>query len=156
MLKDHKFRQHLFLTFSGPEKLKKGKTYIYPNLSKEELIGHITAYFRVEQKDLIYPAKSYCVAIIYALLLEEYFGEDFYHTLNDPELFQNTDQYFLPYSQNKEIYDQVLLQLKEEGTFPQLNLELDQVQTTVNCFKDEFFVNFTDLKKLVQDLAFQA
>lgn len=42
--------------------------------------------FFLTESELIYPAKSYFVAIVYAKCLEKYFGGSFFEYLNDPEL----------------------------------------------------------------------
>ncbi|BAQ02609.1 hypothetical protein AVU38_gp081 [Ralstonia phage RSL2] len=60
----------------------------------------------------IYPAKSYMVAIIYATKLQEVYGEDFYEVLDDPELLYGQDDFFVPYSQNKAFYDELIEALK--------------------------------------------
>jgi hypothetical protein len=57
--------------------------------------------------EMRYPGKSYSIAIHYASWLEDNFGVDFYDTLNDPELLPD-DPYFVPYSEDKETYDEIL------------------------------------------------
>ena len=71
------------------------------------------ALFYIQQKaDYgIYPGKSYMVAIIYSTILEKVYGEDFYEVLDDPDLLFGQDDYFVPYSQDKETYDEILSRL---------------------------------------------
>lgn len=61
----------------------------------------------------IYPGKSYMVAIIYATLIEQVYGEDFFETLNDPELLFGQDRCFVPYSQDPQNYDAILQALEK-------------------------------------------
>ena len=72
-------------------------------------------YVRQQSPIGIYPAKSFMVAIIYAKMINEVYGDDFYETLNDPDLLYNQDDYFVPYFQAKDTYDQILLRLDGMG-----------------------------------------
>lgn len=81
---------------------------------------------------LIYPAKSYFVAIIYAKCLEKYFQEDFYESLNDTELLSD-DCYFSIYSQNKDIYDNIIENIGDIWQY-------DSIMKTVTYFKKEFLI----------------
>ncbi|BCM95121.1 hypothetical protein [Burkholderia phage FLC6] len=60
-----------------------------------------------------YPGKSRIVAIIYAFCVSETYGEDFLQVLDDPELFHSPDEFFVPYSQDKDSYDAILARLKD-------------------------------------------
>ena len=53
-------------------------TFDYNNISKQVID------FFINGSELLFPAKSYFVAIIYAKCLEKYFNEDFYESLNTP------------------------------------------------------------------------
>lgn len=101
------------------------------NLSNNKLVEQIVEFFKTESK-LIYPAKSYFVAIVYAKCLEKYFKQDFYQSLNDIELLPD-DEYFIPYNKSKEIYDKVL---REIGDIWQYK----SIEKTVNYFKQEFLI----------------
>lgn len=84
--------------------------------SKQGLIDRIVRFFH-DGSELVYPAKSYFVAIIYAHYLHEYFSEDFYQMLSDPELLPD-DEYFIPYNnESKSIYDAVLEQVQPIDRF---------------------------------------
>ena len=109
-----------------------GLDYIYIKQSKEDLIKLIIKFFNTESL-LIYPAKSYFVAIVYAKCLEKYFDKDFYQALDDEELLPD-DKYFLPYSKSKYIYDQILTQLQDDI------LSYKHTEKTVQYFKKEFLV----------------
>lgn len=56
------------------------------------LENKIMSFFRTESK-LIYPAKSYFVAIIYAALISEIFNENFVNVIYDKDLLPD-DKYF--------------------------------------------------------------
>jgi hypothetical protein len=56
----------------------------------------------------VYPAKSYFVAICYASWISKDFDEDFYELLNDPMLLAGNDPYFVPYENDKELYDRLI------------------------------------------------
>jgi hypothetical protein len=59
-----------------------------------------------------YPGKSYIVAIIYATMINRVYGDDFFKLLDDPDLLYGQDDFFVPYSKDKETYDSILEQLK--------------------------------------------
>lgn len=54
------------------------------------------------------PAKSYCVALVYAVELTKDFGGSVLDYLGDAELLLN-DIHFVPYSQAKDVYDYFLV-----------------------------------------------
>ena len=74
--------------------------------SDEALVKEIVSFF-INGSELIYPAKSYFVALVYAKMLEKYFGVDFYKALEDKELLPD-DIFFVTYNNSREIYDSVL------------------------------------------------
>lgn len=100
-------------------------------LSKTKLIKQIVNFFKIESQ-LIYPAKSYFVAIIYAKCLEKYFKQDFYQSLDDIELLPD-DPDFIPYSMSKDIYDIVLREIGDIWKYK-------SIEKTVNYFKQEFLI----------------
>ena len=72
-----------------------------------DVIPDAIRHFREEVDEWIYPSKSYVVAICYAYWISEDFDEDFYETLNDPELLMY-DPYFVPYEEDKYTYDAII------------------------------------------------
>lgn len=74
----------------------------------DDLVVPAVAYFTDPQDVLVYPAKSYAVALIYARLLWEHFNEAFFEVLDDPDLLYGNDEYFVPYSQDPTTYDAIL------------------------------------------------
>jgi len=102
-------------------------TFDYNNISKQVID------FFINGSELLFPAKSYFVAIIYAKCLEKYFNESFYDSLNDIELLPD-DKYFIPYGEDKETYDNILITINNIWNY-------DSVTKTVNYFKKEFLIN---------------
>ena len=90
------------------------------------------SYITEQREELVYPMKSFMVAVIYATMLEKYFKEDFYKVLNDKDLLPG-DPFFKPYSKEKEKYDALIEFLKG---FPDW-LNGGWVPTTVEYFKEE-------------------
>ena len=105
--------------------------------TEEELVDEIVHFFMSGSK-LIYPAKSYFVAIIYAKLLEQYFDDDFYACLNDETLLPD-DYFFVPYNKSRKIYDAVLAKIGDP-------LSYKAAQKTKEYFYQEFLVYGTDNK----------
>jgi len=79
----------------------------------EELVDNALKYFESATFPLIYPAKSYAVAIIYAFKLKELYGLDIYTVLDDADLFLGQDEYFVPYSQDPATYDAIIEKLEK-------------------------------------------
>ena len=102
-----------------------------------DLIAEIVSHFTIEVPRLVYPAKSFYVAIMYARLLEQNFGQNFYTVLDDPELLYGNDQFFVPYSKARYVYDEVLKRID----LTQLNMSLSQVKSTVGFFRREFLID---------------
>ena len=102
--------------------------YIFNNDNVEDQVVD----FFLTESELIYPAKSYFVAIVYAKCLEKYFGGSFFEYLNDPELLPD-DTYFKVYSQDKSTYDYIINRIGDIWQYP-------SICKTVNYFKKEFLI----------------
>lgn len=103
------------------------------------LINRIIKFFRSES-ELIYPAKSYFVAIIYAYLMTQYFNEDFYDILSNQNLLPD-DMYFIPYGSNTDtahIYDEVLKDICPNGLDD--IMMYSSIEKTKNYFLQEFLL----------------
>ena len=107
------------------------------NGSSEELAGEIVNFF-ITGSRLIYPAKSYFVAIVYAKLLECYFNENFYDCLDDEGLLPD-DYFFVPYNRNRNVYNAVLSRIDDP-------LEYKAAEKTKEYFYQEFLLYGTDNK----------
>ncbi len=138
-MKDYKVFQYVYNKTHEHEDLIEEKYVLID--SDEEVTKYAIAYFYKALDHLYYPAKSYSVAIIYAYLINKYFHEDFYATLDDENLFCGNDKFFIPYQENKKLYDAVIGEL---GLFSDsfcLNMEIEQVLKTVRFFEKEFGVD---------------
>lgn len=102
--------------------------YIFNNDNVEDQVVD----FFLTESELIYPAKSYFVAIVYAKCLEKYFGGNFFEYLNDSELLPD-DTYFKIYSQDKSTYDNIINRIGDIWQYP-------SICKTVNYFKKEFLI----------------
>lgn len=79
----------------------------------DEIVENALHYFKEATFPLIYPAKSYAVAVIYATVLNDIYGVDKREILDDPDLFLGQDPYFVPYSQDQMTYEEIMRRLDE-------------------------------------------
>ncbi|MEE2671828.1 MAG: hypothetical protein VYA54_08960 [Bdellovibrionota bacterium] len=107
------------------------------DMGEEELVKYACQYF-VEDSKVIFPAKSYAVAVIYAKLISKYFNEDFFDVLGDQDLFIGTDKFFRPYNEQKEVYNQIVDFLIQHDLVNFEESNISQVLKTVDYFKAEF------------------
>ena len=77
-----------------------------------ELVENALHYFKEATWPLIYPAKSYAVAIIYATKLNEIYGIDIETILSDEDLFLGQDPYFVPFGKDPETYREIMHRLE--------------------------------------------
>ena len=127
---DYKERRKLSYLINAFDDI--GLDYIYIKQSKEDLIKLIIKFFNTKSL-LIYPAKSYFVAIVYAKCIEKYFHINFYDALNDEELLPD-DKYFKTYNESKDIYDKVLESIGDIYQY-------DSIDKTVKYFKQEYLID---------------
>ena len=106
--------------------------YKEEHIDDKYLIETIVEFFNTESQ-LIYPAKSYFVAIVYAKMLEKYFDIPFYKALNTEDLLID-DRYFKRYEDCQHIYDEVL------KAIPENFLELPSTEKTRKYFLQEFLI----------------
>ena len=88
--------------------------------------------FFITESQLIYPAKSYFVAIVYAKCLEKYFKIPFYEALDYEDLLYD-DKYFEKYSDSKHIYDNVIKRIGDIWQYK-------SICKTVDYFMKEFLL----------------
>ena len=86
----------------------------------------------------MYPIKSFCVSIIYSLLIEKHFGVSFYDSINNPFLLVR-DKFFIRYDQNKKVYKKVIMYFGKNNI---LNLDSETVNTIKTYFFEEFYSCF--------------
>jgi len=135
-MKDYKLYQLIYNKTMIHDDLINSNVIIKP--SKNDIVNYAIKYFNEDLNELIYPAKSFSVAIIYSYLLQKELSEKFYDCLSDPDLFCGNDMYFRTYSEEREIYDEIIesIQLWSDGF--SLNTELFQVKKTMDYFLLEF------------------
>jgi hypothetical protein len=89
--------------------------------------------------ELIYPAKSYFVSIVYASALHKHFGGQFIEYLSCFDLLPY-DIFFKPYTESSKIYDEILKHIDIKNI-----LTLPSTQKTYNYFLQEFGVDRHDI-----------
>lgn len=139
-LKDWKIAQDVYHRLNGDElrDLKtSSETEPRDYATQSSLVDDIVLHFFKDPEVLIYPAKSYFVAIIYATLLVRHFDEDFYTVLNDPELLYGNDPHFKPYNESQSIYDAVMNVVGEHSG---IDMTLGQCPDVVQYFEEEFMI----------------
>lgn len=134
------------MNISMPEwKLRQAKSYKEHNnnfgdsnlphtfewLPEDELVDQVVGFFE-HGSELVYPAKYIFVNIVYAHLLEKYFGRPFYESLDDAELLDDSP-IVVVYSQIKGVYDKVLARLGDIESYP-------STKSTVEYFRREFLI----------------
>lgn len=143
-MKDWKVRQLLTHKLNKHDDLIENMQVCVWN--KDELrpidFEHDVFLYFVDEGDgiLHYPHKSYAVAIIYASLLEKYFGEQFYDALNDPALLLS-DKFFVTYNEDRTTYNSVISMLTYWDKWDFEANPISSVQATVRYFKKEFVLD---------------
>lgn len=105
--------------------------YIHIAGSEKEIANTVIKFFKTESQ-LIYPAKSYFVAIVYAACIQKLFGKDIKESLCWKDLLFD-DRYFKPYSVSPKIYDMVLEKIGSP-------LIYKSSEKTINYFIEEFLI----------------
>jgi hypothetical protein len=145
-MSEHKLRQHLYHQIHKDHDDKLETIVPRTFASREHQVIEVIKYFNESIDELVYPTKSYAVAIIYAAMLQRHFRVPLLSALNDPALLYDNDPFFVPYHLNPYVYDRTLpaitLQLLEIVSDCLDNLPY-QVQKTVEYFKKEFFLGKT-------------
>lgn len=78
-----------------------------------DIVGAAIDFVTNKSEFAVYPGKSYIVGIIYATMLNKVYGVDVKEALDDPELLYGQDPYFVPYSNDPVVYDEILKRLDE-------------------------------------------
>lgn len=101
------------------------------------LLFYCQFMFTSNKAPVMFPAKSYNVAVIYATLLVHHFGGLVEEYLDDPSLLLN-DRYFKPYSERKVEYDWLIAKYGDYNTL--ICSEILSVQKTIEYFNQEFLI----------------
>jgi len=148
-MREHKIRQALYHKIANLDDILDDVEKLEPVVYRENESDRDTAltiirYFREEIRELIYPAKPFVVALVYACLLERHFCEPFYESISDPDLLHGNDKWFKPYcDETKDIYDHAIFHLGAELDFivsDELQYIPSQIRSTIEYFKKEFLI----------------
>ena len=110
----------------------------------DEIADHVIEFF-VEGSALVYPPKSYFVAIVYAACMCKYFPEHFKDIVEPLKCYDllDNDDFFRPYSnRTSNIYNKVLQWIERERVEV---LNYSSAVKTHNYFKEEFLVTEDEL-----------
>lgn len=129
MTKQWKVYQKIYQRLNKDNK-EKGHVLVLYN---ENILQGVKDYLLCKDSVVIYPAKAYVVAIIYARLINEIYGDDFYSLLNDPMLLMGQTPHFKTFQEDPVTYREILDYL---ATVPNW-IELGWCPETVRYFKEE-------------------
>jgi hypothetical protein len=117
MSRDWKLRQQIFHKIFSSEEIGDDlkNEIIVEKWNHDEIVAHSIDYLFSDSEVLYYPAKSYAVAVTYAMLLQKEFGEDVIACLCDKELLYNNDPYFKTYDEQKDLYEEILQKFPREA-----------------------------------------
>ncbi len=141
-MKDWQIRNQTFKMLFGQEDLgdRLENEIVIEDFSDEQIIQKAIEYPVSSAVELYYPAKSYAVAVIFALLLKKEFGEDIYFSLSDPYLLNGDDPYFRTYSESQLIYDKILEKFPAESVLSPKNYS-QNFQKTCDYFYMQFLLS---------------
>lgn len=112
---------------------------IKEDATDQEIIDTVVKFFRTESQ-LIYPAKSYFVALVYAYCIQVTANISYIKALDWDDLLID-DRFFKPYSEAKHIYDAIIEQIG-------CPLNYKAAEKTVNYFGAEFVYYEDDKRKI--------
>lgn len=114
---------------------------ILNSATDDEIADRVIEFF-IEGSALIYPFKSYFVAIVYAACMMKYFSKYFNKDIVDPlkcEDLLDKDDFFVPYNDKTNvIYNKVLRWFEKQRVEI---LDLPSTNKTHDYFKQEFLIN---------------
>ena len=112
---------------------------ILDSVTDDEIVEHVIEFF-VEGSTLVYPYKSYFVAMVYAVCMCHYFPKHFkklIEPLQCVDLLDN-DDFFEPYNDRTEgIYLKLLSWIKKQN---RSILDLESTEKTHKYFREEFLI----------------
>lgn len=117
---------------------------ILNSATDDEIADHVIEFF-VEGSALVYPPKSYFVAIVYAACMCKYFPEHFKDIVEPLRCYDllDKDDFFRPYSDKTcNIYNKVLQFLERERVEI---LQYSSTAKTHNYFRAEFLITEDEL-----------
>jgi hypothetical protein len=117
----YKEYQYLYreLVEEHDDAIDKVPSVVTENTLEEKLRGAM-AYFEAQSFPIIYPGKSYGVAVVYAYHILRDYNIPVLETLNESDLFLGEDPYFVVYQDDPETYDRLLEKLQPLGDITEL------------------------------------
>ncbi|MNK56466.1 hypothetical protein D3C87_755070 [compost metagenome] len=138
-MSDWKFRQAVYhrLNRTHPDEYGPDDIVILTQEPGDTTLDWVGRYMAGWVPDLVvYPAKSYFVALVYARLLRDHFQEDPMVVLDDPDLLHGNDPYFVRYSEAREIYDPIIEKYGWE-----FSLTAGEIPDVEDYFRREFMLD---------------
>lgn len=115
--------------------------------TSDDILDHCIRQWSDSTATLTFPSKSINVAVIYARLLEHYFGNTATEYLQDPHLLFDLDRFYLPLPNYQTEYTTML----ELITFESIAAsECESVKKTVSYFMAEFLIGSCEYQLLVK------
>lgn len=108
---------------------------------RESIVESAVRYFTHGDSYRSFPGAARAVAICSAYLVNRFFGESFFDTLDDPNLMNGNDKYFKRYSEDKETYDQIIALMPKELDFSNYRMSL-----TLKLITEEYMMDEKGLK----------
>ncbi len=115
--------------------------------TSDDVLEHCMRQWTDSSAALTFPSKSINVAVIYARLLEHYFGNTAIEYLQDPHLLFDLDRFYLPLPNYETEYAEML----DVITFESISAsKCESVQKTVAYFHAEFLIGSCEYQLLVK------
>lgn len=138
-MKEWKIRQEVYhrLNPETPDMYGPDDIEMMTDTDPQSITAMVARYLQgyVPEK-VIYPAKSYFVAIVYARLLRDHFGEDPYLVLEDPNLLHGNDPYFKTIHNDGGVYMSVINAFGWD-----FDLTLGEIPDVAEYFREEFMLD---------------
>lgn len=133
-----KERQHMYHRKAHVVDIHNAEQQIFIDMTNDELCKWAIEYFKRDFNCCIYPAKSFSVAYIYAVLIKEVFEPQtpLIELLRDPYLLYGNDPFFEPYNDETSfIYEQMIQEVGNDiyGT--------NQSNATIEFFRKEMLLS---------------
>ena len=95
-----------------------------------------------EEGVLRYPAKSYAIAVVWAKMIHQYFGENFWSLLKDPDLLPDDPHFETAHGPQETVYRIILEYIgTQDVNFPFHNDSLPYLKQTIDYFYKEFMLD---------------
>lgn len=143
----HKILQDIFYSLHAND-IDDEITDLDHHVNEQQIVHHCLQQWYENDAPLVFPSKSYNVAVIYARLLEHYFKCPAQEYLQDPLLLHGRDQFYQPYAEYPELYDHLLETITYESIVASEN---PSVKKTIGYFNQEFMVGSCEFKLLTKE-----